>query len=615
MINSPTLSVLPSAPKVAKAPAVPASTGGQQSFSSAFEVANQAAQDKIPAERESINNSSNQTPNQAQSDQEKALSQVNGREQSSKAVSSDEVVQKSKAEETSEHELETGGDGTLTEKSETSVATAKESNKENIDGQESGNSLQVDGQNFAVDQTTVNTVSDQSMVDESEGSEDVVMEQVDVSVEVVSSDIDASIEASEVMSDNSTAATSDVNTETEVSEEPLSNEAAAIGGEISLDSSTVTENVELATNVESETDVSVADETLENITVSVDAKSDSTLNATTGASAASDTALAGDVDALNTANDTAAVKSEQSDVSIQSEVDSLAVQNIRPAESVAQNSTSGELNDVDNKASDNLRWVMEQMSKKTEQAGNNTLNQAAPANSEFNETEFLGALTDGELVLDSGKIELPKDVSEMLGGKKTLDQLMANLGSQLQSAAAQSQNLAQPQSVLSAVTNNLGSARPDGAAAQLTMQSLPNAAAFPSEMATKVSWIAKEGFKTAHIHLDPPELGSLTVKISVDHDANAHVSFVASSAQAKEALEGQMQRLREMLQQQGVELDSVDVEVSQGNGQAFGSSQSDENAGQDGRGAGLGAGDGLLDGDDENVSYVSPAEQGIDYYA
>ena len=98
--------------------------------------------------------------------------------------------------------------------------------------------------------------------------------------------------------------------------------------------------------------------------------------------------------------------------------------------------------------------------------------------------------------------------------------------------------------------------------------------------------------------------------------AGAHVSFVASSAQAKDALEGQMQRLREMLQQQGVELDTVDVEVSQGNGQAFGSGQSGDDAGQGGSGSGLGSAEDLMEGDDlENVGYVLPAEQGIDYYA
>ncbi|AEF53868.1 flagellar hook-length control protein FliK [Marinomonas posidonica] len=88
----------------------------------------------------------------------------------------------------------------------------------------------------------------------------------------------------------------------------------------------------------------------------------------------------------------------------------------------------------------------------------------------------------------------------------------------------------------------------------------PNWAA---EMGQKVAWVAREGGHTARIRLDPPELGSLTVKVSVDSDSNTQINFVAATTQARDLLEGQMGRLRDMLAQQGIDLSRAEVDVSQ----------------------------------------------------
>ncbi|KJZ16331.1 hypothetical protein TW85_00730 [Marinomonas sp. S3726] len=110
--------------------------------------------------------------------------------------------------------------------------------------------------------------------------------------------------------------------------------------------------------------------------------------------------------------------------------------------------------------------------------------------------------------------------------------------------------------------------------ANMTMQVPPNHPNWSSEMGEKMMWMNRQGIQQAEIHLDPPELGSLTVKVSVDSDV-ATVSFVAASTQVKDLLEGQVQRLREMMAQQGLELAEVDVNVSQ---QGSGSQQSGEDA-------------------------------------
>lgn len=261
------------------------------------------------------------------------------------------------------------------------------------------------------------------------------------------------------------------------------------------------------------------------------------------------------------------------------------------------------------RATENLRLMMEQMSKQGAAASTNTnapLSQSLSLDAKLES----GALVkvEGELIqVDTEDGLISKNIDNLLGDKKSFEQILSNLGSVSQQGQLSS-------SLFSTVASTTA-ARNDSLAAQLTMQSMPDAQAFPNEMATKVAWVAKEGFKVAHIQLDPPELGSLAVKVSVDQDSNTHVSFVASSAQAKDALEGQMQRLRDMLQQQGLELDSVDVEVSQGNGQAFGSNNSDHESGGNQSDSGLVSDSDGLGEDLGNVTYVAPAEQGIDYYA
>lgn len=80
-----------------------------------------------------------------------------------------------------------------------------------------------------------------------------------------------------------------------------------------------------------------------------------------------------------------------------------------------------------------------------------------------------------------------------------------------------------------------------------------------SNVAAKVAQMAAQNLNFAEIQLDPPELGPLQVRVQVNSD-QATVSFTAQSAQVRDALEQGSQRLREMLEAEGMNL--VDVDVS-----------------------------------------------------
>lgn len=150
---------------------------------------------------------------------------------------------------------------------------------------------------------------------------------------------------------------------------------------------------------------------------------------------------------------------------------------------------------------------------------------------------------------------------------------------------------------------------PQAATPSLAMSVPPGHPGWAGEMTQKVAWVARDGGHTAHIRLDPPELGSLTVKVSVDSDSNTQINFVAATPQARDMLESQMGRLREMLAQQGMDLSRADVDVSQQD--ASGAEQRESSRG--GRPVVLND-----EGDDTELfsnktSYVSSS--GVDYYA
>ena len=129
----------------------------------------------------------------------------------------------------------------------------------------------------------------------------------------------------------------------------------------------------------------------------------------------------------------------------------------------------------------------------------------------------------------------------------------------------------------------------------------------------KIRWMVNARNTMAEIRLDPPELGSMQVRVNVSGDA-ASVSFVVQSQQAKDALAEAMPRLRDMLSEQGIELGDAQVrkDNSSGNesGQQFANNSSTSTGDQNSANS---------DGMDESAaieqSITREMKGGIDYYA
>ncbi len=100
-------------------------------------------------------------------------------------------------------------------------------------------------------------------------------------------------------------------------------------------------------------------------------------------------------------------------------------------------------------------------------------------------------------------------------------------------------------------------------------------------LGARIMTMVAEDVQKARIQLDPPELGSLEIKLHVSQD-QASVQVQAQHAHVREVLEANAHRLRDALAAQGITLNGFDVsERDQGN----------EGSGQSGDGQGAQGGD------------------------
>jgi flagellar hook-length control protein FliK len=93
---------------------------------------------------------------------------------------------------------------------------------------------------------------------------------------------------------------------------------------------------------------------------------------------------------------------------------------------------------------------------------------------------------------------------------------------------------------------------------RLAMQQFAGQAGWGEEIQGKLQWLSRQGMQRAELQLHPAELGSIDVRISSENDQTS-VVFLAANRSARELLEAEIPRLRELFSQVGVELGQVDV--------------------------------------------------------
>jgi flagellar hook-length control protein FliK len=129
--------------------------------------------------------------------------------------------------------------------------------------------------------------------------------------------------------------------------------------------------------------------------------------------------------------------------------------------------------------------------------------------------------------------------------------------------AAPAADLAKPAAVSAAVETltRLADAQSPAARAFVVQTGVPVTVGTPQwsqAVGDKVLWLAAQNVSSAEIRLDPPELGPMQVRVSVNQD-QASVTFTSPHPAVREALDQQLNRLREMFSEQGLNLVNVDV--------------------------------------------------------
>ncbi|WP_297835688.1 flagellar hook-length control protein FliK [Pseudomonas sp.] len=139
----------------------------------------------------------------------------------------------------------------------------------------------------------------------------------------------------------------------------------------------------------------------------------------------------------------------------------------------------------------------------------------------------------------------------------------------------------------------------------------------------RVMYLSSQNLKSADIQLAPAELGRLDIRVNMAADQQTQITFMSAHVGVREALEGQMSKLRDSFAQQG--LGQVDVSVSDQSRGSQGQGQGQQDANQSSRSSSV-ASSGSDRGDshdDSAIHEVAAATQPmtvigssqVDYYA
>jgi flagellar hook-length control protein FliK len=205
--------------------------------------------------------------------------------------------------------------------------------------------------------------------------------------------------------------------------------------------------------------------------------------------------------------------------------------------------------------------------------------QAKPNNTAFNViTSFTEKTKSQDAQFDRAMRDIP--VSEVLNQSTRLQQVP--IITPLSSSVSTAQTLAN--GILSEVSNTitpntLNSVTPNNTT---PLSNLLNSSItaniqnsnWSQQMTQQVSYMIKGGFQQAEIKLNPAHLGPMEIKLSINDD-QASVTFVAQHAPVRDVLDAAIPRLKEMLEQQGLNLADVDVST-QSEQQAHTETQNDQ---------------------------------------
>ncbi len=205
-----------------------------------------------------------------------------------------------------------------------------------------------------------------------------------------------------------------------------------------------------------------------------------------------------------------------------------------------------------------------------------------------------GAMAPAPQSSQSGQINVAESATPILDKSLALNQSLEKMRAGIESTAikddsadtsqakhASTKVLASTEGLqqLASMQNGLRSTAP--VQMQMPPGTPPEAKNWGKAVADKVYIAASQNLRVANIQLDPPELGALQVRLQVTGpDQQMSVSFTSPHASVRDTLEQQLPRLREMLEEQGINLGESSVnDQRDGSGQMAGEGDSQNSGG------------------------------------
>ncbi|MBP0596974.1 flagellar hook-length control protein FliK [Herbaspirillum sp. LeCh32-8] len=121
--------------------------------------------------------------------------------------------------------------------------------------------------------------------------------------------------------------------------------------------------------------------------------------------------------------------------------------------------------------------------------------------------------------------------------------------------------------VMPAVQQSIAAAQPQAVfGAVYTDKIQPNvgSAGWDQAVGQKITWMVSGGIQSASLTLNPPDLGPMQVVLSVTNQ-QADATFITAQPEVKQALEAAMPKLREMMDQAGIQLGQATVNTGMPN--------------------------------------------------
>ncbi|MCS0363664.1 flagellar hook-length control protein FliK [Vibrio diabolicus] len=212
----------------------------------------------------------------------------------------------------------------------------------------------------------------------------------------------------------------------------------------------------------------------------------------------------------------------------------------------------------------------------------------------------LQGVKDGEVNQKVVHAALAAGALKATADKQDKPELQHGLAGHLQAMAGQQGTNVQQQARIDAAQQ-----------AQLPLQLTKELA--NEQVAEKVQMMMSKNLKNLDIRLDPPELGRMQIRMTMNNDV-ANVHFTVNNPQARDIIEQTLPRLREMLAQQGMQLADSSVQ-QQNSGQQQGRYTAEQH-GQSAQGSGFsGQSEESFDADVNLDLNVASKRDGISFYA